>query len=222
MHFNVALEKQQHYWVVPNHYPKQKANCPPAAIDLIHPRSKTTQTGRCYSSQSIGPSRPETNTCLFGADPNGPPSCALCPPSLTRFSKKWPCFHRIGRVVFGKHTHQIPKKIIYSSRKTTDILSLVLLRHTPCFWIVVDIVGISPKDLKLWYPTTTTHNSVSNTQIVATFATFWNPCLKLHLLETHPLPLLPPYAYVKLAQATCRRFPSLPATLRSKGPLRLR
>ena len=150
--FQCCFGKTTALWGCTKPLSETKTNCPPAAIELIHPRSKTTQTGLCYSSQSIGPSPPEKNTCLFGADPNGPPSCALCPPSLTRFSKKWPYFHRTGRVVFGKHTHQIPKKIIYSSRKTTDILSLVLLNHTPCFWILklwILSVGISPKDLKL-------------------------------------------------------------------------
>ena len=186
MQFNVALEKQQHYGVVPNHYPKQKQIALQLLLIWFILAQKLHKLGGVIHHSPLGLPGPKQTPAFLGADPNGPPSCALCPPSLTRFSKKWPCFHRIGRVVFGKHTHQIPKKIIYLSRKSKDILSLVLLRHTPCSWIIVDSVGISPKDLKLWYPTTTNHNSVSNTQIVATCATFWNPLgwsyISLHLI----------------------------------------
>ena len=42
MHFNVALEKQQPYGVVPNHYPKQKQLALQlllGCIELIHPHS---------------------------------------------------------------------------------------------------------------------------------------------------------------------------------------
>ena len=87
-------------------------------------------------------------------------------------------------------------------------MSLVLLKHTPCFWIVVDIVGISPKDLKLWYPTTNKPQLCLKYSNCGHFCYLLEPPgLKLHLLTPHPLHSLHPMPMLSQPKQRAVDFP---------------